>query len=341
MKSGYDPRLSGLRGLAAIGVVLYHVSLFAPFAFGWLFIDGTRFSFFSYAIYSCLWLGVPVFFALSMFLLLNSLDRNPNLRHYFMRRIRRIWPIYFGCVIAAYLLYGFPVVQLAQYLTFTQYWVLPSGFGPLGVFWTLQIEEAMYLMIPFIWMARRKTTIAWCFIGISVAWTAATLFAGNLFSGTIFAYLTNVNEQDFYFPLFLAAYGFGILAYLGKVHKDLRWVLPVVVAIVFLYSEAMTSPMAEWGYQLRQLTYFLALPGIAGLLVNPPGFLKRLAILGEASYATYATQFFFIDSIGAAAIVVVPVFSFFVELGLRPREITKRLKLAYFGPTIKESGIIV
>lgn len=332
-RSGYDPRLSGLRGLASLGVVLYHVALFAPLAFFFPFVGGTAFNFSSYPFYSWLWLGVPMFFMLSMFLLLRSLDNNGSLKHYYWRRIRRIWPIYFGCVIAAWFLIRFPPVELLQYLTFTNYWVNPAGIGPLGVFWTLQIEEAMYLFIPLIHRSRHKRGIARIFIGTSVAWFLVTVYSGYLFPGSpsISAYLNNINNQDFYFPLFLASYGVGILAYLQRGYpKDLRWLVPLVVANVIILGEFMTSTI-EWDYFVRQITYFAILPGLGALLIAPPSFLSKLAVVGEASYATYATQWFFIDDIGPAALLAVPVFSFFVELALRPGEIFRRLRLTYSG----------
>ena len=68
----FDPRLSGLRGLAAFGVVLFHGTS-APWT----------------SITSVFIVGVPVFLMLSMYLLLRSLDFNANMKHYFLRRIKK------------------------------------------------------------------------------------------------------------------------------------------------------------------------------------------------------------------------------------------------------------
>ena len=144
----YDPRLSGLRGISALGVMLYHTVTLPVIFLG-------------SSIFDVGWVGVSMFLMLSMYLLLNSLDANPNLKHYYLRRIKRIWPIYYGVVTAGFLIYHFSAGLLVQYFTFTQYWINPTnGVGALGVFWTLQLEEFMYLIIPFIHSSKRKSDIA-------------------------------------------------------------------------------------------------------------------------------------------------------------------------------------
>ncbi|MDA4126919.1 MAG: acyltransferase family protein, partial [Thaumarchaeota archaeon] len=87
--TSYDPRLSGLRGSAAFLIVLYHVA-----GFGILVgIPPLLARAFDQAVVG-FWVGVPVFLMLSMVLLLRSLDANSDIKHYFKRRIKRIWPIY-------------------------------------------------------------------------------------------------------------------------------------------------------------------------------------------------------------------------------------------------------
>ncbi len=91
-RSSFDPCLSGLRGVAAFGVVLFHACTVLGFL---------------YPLFLPLSTGVSLFLMLSIFLLLRSLDNNPSLGHYFFRRIRRIWPIYYLTITGAFLLYHF------------------------------------------------------------------------------------------------------------------------------------------------------------------------------------------------------------------------------------------
>ena len=134
----FDPRLSGLRGIAALSVVVFHMGGYFDFptlVFGFILLG---------------YLGVPIFFMLSMYLLLNSLKTKPDLKHYFKRRILRIWPIYYGSIISFYFLFHIPFWAFVRYLFFVEYYVNPLGYVPAAIFWTLQLEEAVYLLIPII-----------------------------------------------------------------------------------------------------------------------------------------------------------------------------------------------
>src|SRR5436189_6032324 len=74
------PALDGLRGIAILLVVFLH-----------------NFGFMNYFFFG--WLGVDLFFVLSGFLisdiLLNSLDKPNFLRNFYIRRVLRIFPLYY------------------------------------------------------------------------------------------------------------------------------------------------------------------------------------------------------------------------------------------------------
>ena len=153
---GFDARLSGLRGLAAFGVIFVHLNSFD--ALGQPLIAQMANS------------GVFVFLMLSIFLLLHRLDSKPNLKHYFKRRIIRIWPIYYGSIVAFYFLFHLPFWDFVRYLFFVEYYVNPFGVYPAFVFWTLQLEELMYIFIPLIWKSSHKLGIATTFTIASMAY---------------------------------------------------------------------------------------------------------------------------------------------------------------------------
>ena len=97
---GSEPRtraLDGLRGLAALSVVGFHVWLYRPER-----VPGTRTSLGDQVFFE-LHLGLICFFVLSGFLLYRGLLRRPNLKRYAVRRIARIVPAYYvsiaGCLI--------------------------------------------------------------------------------------------------------------------------------------------------------------------------------------------------------------------------------------------------
>lgn len=146
------PELDGIRGLAALAVVVAHY--FGEPAHG-------------ISALTVGWVGVSVFFVLSGFLIGGIIDENrsaPNfLKAFFIRRGARILPVYFAvCLLtlwAALLTQGrgwsdtpFPAWV---YAVFGQNIALPiwGGGGKwLLPTWTLAVEEQFYLMLPVIFL---------------------------------------------------------------------------------------------------------------------------------------------------------------------------------------------
>lgn len=141
---GRITELDGLRGLAAVTVVLFH---WAPKRFpgGWAAVD--------------------LFFVLSGYLITAIILRNGErpgfLKTFYLRRGFRIWPIYYltVCFVAAMRLVLPKRVRwagLPYTLTYTQF-IAHHVFGRLPDFspllwhtWTLAIEEQFYLVWPLL-----------------------------------------------------------------------------------------------------------------------------------------------------------------------------------------------
>ncbi len=158
----YVASLTGLRGIAALAVVLYHFRYFNaelkltgsvslldkllhyPFAFGFA--------------------GVDLFFVLSGFLLTLPFaaaqlgpSQHPALGRYFQRRVLRVFPAYYAqlgiiLVVGAWFLSwrslgGYPLLGH----TFMFFHIGPNPVQPLvGVWWTLPVELSFYLLLPFL-----------------------------------------------------------------------------------------------------------------------------------------------------------------------------------------------
>lgn len=114
-------------------------------------------------------LGVNFFFVLSGFLITHLLIQEKtsstiHIQNFWIRRILRIWPLYFFCVIFGFfispsikLLMGIPSTESAtfiRYLTFTNNFELIEKGLPdasvLGVLWSIAIEEQFYFVWPII-----------------------------------------------------------------------------------------------------------------------------------------------------------------------------------------------
>ena len=185
---GHLPALDGVRGLAILAVLLFHfvapVNPKGPVddAITWVFSYGA--------------LGVDLFFLLSGFLitgiLYDSLADPSYFRNFYMRRVLRIFPLYYGVLVIVFLvvpaipaLHGSEIAGLRShqawawlygvniYLAIHNGWVLSY----IEHFWSLAIEEQFYLVWPLVvWLLGGKPRL---FLGVSLA-VAIASFGGRI-----------------------------------------------------------------------------------------------------------------------------------------------------------------
>jgi len=183
------PELDGLRGLAILLVLIWHLGCDANSA------AGHRWLFYLMDAGGLFWSGVDQFFVLSGFLIggiLLDARNSPNyFKAFYARRVFRIIPIYAVVVGAFYLcmaaglpgrmaggdwLFG-PTVPWYAYATFTQNIGYSLG-GPklanwLTATWSLAVEEQFYLILPaVIWFVSER----WLPYVLGSAILAAPLF---------------------------------------------------------------------------------------------------------------------------------------------------------------------
>lgn len=138
-------------------------------------------------------LGVNFFFVLSGFLitylLLEERDhfQKIHLREFYIRRILRIWPLYYAIVAVGFLLFPLlnssadfiPNADIRYYLVFagnfdTIIKGLPSRV--LGVLWSIAVEEQFYLVWPILLAVlppRYYARMFGCIVSISLVYRAA------------------------------------------------------------------------------------------------------------------------------------------------------------------------
>lgn len=155
VKRQYYPALDGLRGVAILMVVIFH-----------------NFGFVNYFFFG--WLGVDLFFVLSGFLiteiLLKTLGKPGFLGNFYLRRILRIFPLYFTVLIICLLVLPlFPHLNVnLKYYTdhqwwfwlFVQNWLFilhqPEQNNFLLHLWSIAVEEQFYIIWPFIILFVKK-----------------------------------------------------------------------------------------------------------------------------------------------------------------------------------------
>jgi peptidoglycan/LPS O-acetylase OafA/YrhL len=170
--------LDGLRGIAIVAVVVFH------YGYDLQLTDPIRgpaslvFTFFDFG-----WLGVDLFFALSGFLITRILLSSKHQPHYFksfyVRRALRIFPPYYGLLIAALVLAPLSGHTLfPEWVTRHQAWLWLYGmnfvrhahWADLEHLWTLAIEEHFYVVWPFLVVSLTTPRLRQaCYLSVPIA----------------------------------------------------------------------------------------------------------------------------------------------------------------------------
>ncbi|MEO8209422.1 MAG: acyltransferase [bacterium] len=191
-KENRIPELDGIRGVAILLVILWHYvnnQLVKN--------DSGIISFILKLTSNCL-NGVDLFFVLSGFLIGGILLKYKNSKNYFktfyLRRIFRIFPLYYT-VLGLYIILYFSIPNITQIMpvlftdtvpiwSFTVYcqnflMALKYSFGPgwLGVTWSLAIEEQFYLFLPLLIFILNRQILTIVVILLIIAATVLRYFA--------------------------------------------------------------------------------------------------------------------------------------------------------------------
>lgn len=211
--------LDGLRGIAVLLVVWYHVWeiswLPAPAALA--FVPATGF------------FGVTLFFFLSGFVISYPFararagaSRPPSWPHFYGRRFTKIVPSYVLSIAVAYAI-GYaqqqpnasPGPDLLTHLLFVHTW-FPDRFGTInGVLWTLAVEVEFYCIFPSIWWCFRRRPIVTAGTMMVIAWIWRSSLAWCCYTSLFTSYEENL-------PGYLDIFAFGMLASYAFVTTTLR-----------------------------------------------------------------------------------------------------------------------
>lgn len=268
--------LDGLRGLAALTVVLFH-------AYPNQFFLG--------------WSAVDLFFVLSGYLITSIIIKNVSnqgfLTSFYSRRILRIWPVYFltlavVLILNAFSRTGYSTDGLFQHLTFTQniqgYWLSnPPGFvHAFSPSWSIAVEEQFYLVWPLLLLY-----LGTRYIPVLAGLTIVAAIAGRMFG---FPNSILLSRGD---GLALGCLLASIFLNPAYTEKAKKLFLPLGVAscgyILFLVYRYWGDPEPK-----AFIPFTLFFFSLVGLIVCYSGHpllkvlrLKPLAYLGLISYSMY------------------------------------------------------
>lgn len=310
-KNRFITGYSGLRALAVIGVILYHLD---PNSF----MGG--------------YLGVLIFLVLSGYLvtdhMLVSYDRTGyyNNRHFYLSRIKKIYPQLLSVLwlSAAYifvfqrnLLVKLNQIVLANILNVYNFWQIHNGQSyferfasnesPFTNLWTMSIEGQFYILWPIIIyilvkLVRKKKTIFWIIMGLSFASVIAML--------TLYLLKANINRVYYGSDTRFFSLGFGAaLAVIWPIEQlnpnvrkkdalilDLVGLVSFVLLLVMFFSKAM-DPQQGFTYCGGMLLFTLDVCIFAGVVAHPGSHWNQIMTnkifdwIGSRSYGIYLYQF--------------------------------------------------
>ena len=165
----FMPELHGLRGIAAISVLLFHwVTIFPGFGQSLTPYHVPGHPWLNPSLpFAMGWQGVTLFFVLSGYLLTSHLQNKPLtwqlVRMFYLRRVFRIYPAVWLQLAVLLMLGGlFPQVFVSmpwdQTLLNAMLWVnLPPVYAPMlnDVWWTLPVELLFYASLPLLLVLRK------------------------------------------------------------------------------------------------------------------------------------------------------------------------------------------
>jgi peptidoglycan/LPS O-acetylase OafA/YrhL len=283
------------RAIAAIMVVLYHITDLSQKRFDYTFLG---------SIFSFGYVGADFFFVLSGFIILyvhrQDIGCPQQLRGYLVKRFIRLYPIYW-LIASAKILMIFLLPSLAKsYETDPWYLIrslllIPQQKLPIiGAAWTLSYEILFYLLFGLmIFLGGR-----WAF-GVMTAWTGIILssFILTLTGLVEFSHLPFMrfflNERNLEFIL-------GCLAAYLVVHGRIKFGggIAFAGAILFaLFAGYLNKNGEPFSFTLTfGLASFLLVVGSASVeMQREIKWPKLLTFLGDASYSIYLTHVMFIN----------------------------------------------
>lgn len=291
------PALDGLRGIAVFSVMLYHCFPVMATKLGWT--------------------GVDLFFVLSGFLITGILldtRQSPNYyKNFIVRRILRIFPLYYFVLILVLLLIpflfnGFLGPGFTYYLNhqrwfwlYSQNWLYSRDGFPdnkiLVHLWSLAVEEQFYIFWPWVIKFLPGKKLLWACISLACFSILFRMQIGSdLFHGVTYSYVATLSRMD---ALLIGS----IIAILIREMPDiLEKAVPIVAFI--------TVPIIILGVVIQKSANFFLLPSVYtfidlffgcllvySLSAGKRGMMARIAtnkiliFLGKYSYGLYVYHY--------------------------------------------------
>jgi len=287
------PGIHGLRGVASLAVVLYHLihigGINPPSVFGFIGRD------FGYSVH--------LFFILSAYSLMYSTESKVNqpswVLDYFIKRIFRIAPLFYFmiiCFIGHGVLQGNGVKDITNIIlniTFTFGFVPASGIVWGG--WSVGVEMIFYAIFPVLLLLIKTQKAAFIFLIFSIV-SACALRSALHFQFVSIDPLARFDWSYFSFASNMCFFAMGIYAYL--LSKQYRYdnslitiIIPTVVVVIIcglLFTNL--GPVIQNSYRFDIVLWGVGLMALCiWQSVNPSSFIANsfFEYMGERSFSIY------------------------------------------------------
>ncbi|HNN13308.1 MAG TPA: acyltransferase [Anaerolineales bacterium] len=233
--------IDGLRGIAILSVVIFHLVVF-PFS---SFLAGLGIR----PIFDLLASGVDLFFVISGFLIgsiLINLDGISGIRAFYIRRILRIWPLYYLLLFIVYVavpdksLFSKAPIWSFPLFIFNFWESMGRGIHQaLGPLWSIAVEEQFYFLGPLLFLLLKRKQI----VILLATWVVSAPFL------RMFLFQTTEIDLWCFTPTRLDGVWVGLLiAIFFSDNNNILWVkkyLPSLQIVTFLLL-IILIPSIQW-----------------------------------------------------------------------------------------------
>jgi peptidoglycan/LPS O-acetylase OafA/YrhL len=271
------PELDTLRGLAALGVMLFHYTYNQPGINSYFeFRNGVT--------------GVDLFFMISGFVITLSISKIARLRDFIVHRFSRLYPTYWICMLITSLciLVYDPATLSFKNILINMTMVQPYfGVEDLdGSYWTLLVELIFYVWVIFVYILKRVNRIEDAgFI------TLIVILAYHYFSHLypeVYAFIQRILPIANYFPFFFSGIIFYHIKFKKATFKRIIFLLVSLISAFYLHDKGGRA-MHLISYVQHSVTIvFYHVVFILLVLDKLKFIVKRYFIfLGNISYSLY------------------------------------------------------
>ena len=246
--------------------------------------------------------GVPIFFSLSGFLIMASIEKKHNIIHFYLKRFFRIIPLYYTIVTILAIFYTMPVDELG--LGWLRYYLFMNEIIPaqhsewisICGFWCMPSFIIFYIIAPAI----AKYSNSFKIMGIL---TIATYLAGKGLTYLLADYIHPVRSFINTMPIFF----YGCFCYSAHKENKQNLFLFISICILIISATLNLSNYQVWGVATAaaiSVTHNIKLPN----KISNNRFLLYFSKLSFTIFLSHYMVLLYLKSLNIDSIVFIILF---------------------------------